>query len=169
MHELQKRKRVVPYLVLVVCLAVCTVNSSLGIAQSNGTAQQEARQRLTPREIKALPQLGAGAGTSGVAGIQTRLLKGDPTKPGLYTIELKIPAHTTIQAHTHPDDRTATVISGTWYLGYGNRFNAKDLKPLPPGSFYTEPPSELHFARTGDATVVLHISGLGPTGTHYTE
>src|SRR5260370_11005235 len=26
-------------------------------------------------------------------------------------------------AHTHPDDRVATVISGTWYIGYGAKFD----------------------------------------------
>ena len=80
------------------------------------TAQEE--RRLTPRQIEALPFKEAGAGTSGVSGIRTRVLKGDPTKPGLYTIQLTVPANTTIQAHDHPDDRIATVISGTWYIGW---------------------------------------------------
>ena len=62
----------------------------------------------------------------------------------------------------------ATVISGTWHFGYGTRFEEKDLKALPPGSFYTEPPNEPHFARTGSTSVVLQISGVGPTDTRYT-
>jgi hypothetical protein len=41
-------------------------------------------QRLTPSEINSLAPAGAGAGTSGVGGIQTRVLRGDPNKPGLY-------------------------------------------------------------------------------------
>ncbi|HVE58301.1 MAG TPA: cupin domain-containing protein [Pyrinomonadaceae bacterium] len=124
-------------------------------------------QRLTPKEISALSQLGASAGTSGVSGIQTRILKGDPTKAGLYTIQLTVPANTTIQAHTHADDRVATVISGTWYIGYGSVFDEKKLKPLTAGSFYTEPPNAAHFARTGTEPVVLQITGYGPTSTEY--
>jgi quercetin dioxygenase-like cupin family protein len=31
----------------------------------------------------------------------------------MYTIQLTIPAGTRIEAHGHPDDRIATVISGT--------------------------------------------------------
>jgi opacity protein-like surface antigen len=77
--------------------------------------------RLTPKEITAREAGGAGAGTSGVAGIQTTVLLGDPTKPGLYTIRLSIPPNTTIQAHTHRDDRSAIVMSGTWYFGFGSR------------------------------------------------
>ena len=72
--------------------------------------------RLTPVEITAKEAGGAGVGTSGVVGIRTTVLLGDPTKPGLYTIRLSIPANTTIQAHTHRDNRSAIVMSGTWYL-----------------------------------------------------
>jgi uncharacterized RmlC-like cupin family protein len=63
----------------------------------------------------------------------------------------------------------ATVISGTWQIGYGSRFDEKNLKALPPGSFYTEPPSVAHFARTGNGPVVVQITGYGPTGTKYTD
>ena len=124
-------------------------------------------QRLAPKEIAALASTGASAGTSGVNGIQTRILKGDPTKAGLYTIQLTVPANTTIQAHTHADDRVATVISGTWSIGYGEKFDEKKLKALPPGSFYTEPPNIAHFARTGKEPVVIQITGYGPTSTEY--
>src|SRR2546421_5396443 len=122
-------------------------------------------QRLTPSEIDAISPTDAGAGTSGVGGIQTRVLKGDPNKPGIYTIQLMVPANTKIEAHTHPDDRVATVISGTWQIGYGTAFDEKKLKPLVPGSFYTEPPALAHFARTGNTAVIIQITGYGPTGT----
>jgi uncharacterized RmlC-like cupin family protein len=88
-------------------------------------------------------------------------------KPGVYTILLKVPANTRIEAHDHPDDRIANVMSGTWFFGYGDRFDARALKALPPGSFYTEPPDQPHFARTGDKPVVILITGFGPTGTRY--
>jgi len=124
-------------------------------------------QRLTPPEISSMTPTGAGAGTSGVGGIQTRILKGDPNKPGLYTIQLTVPANTKIEAHTHPDDRVATVVSGSWQIGYGTAFDEKKLKALVPGSFYTEPPSVAHFARTGNTAVMIQITGYGPTGTTY--
>ncbi len=130
---------------------------------------QDGQVRLSPAEINALTSANAGAGTSGVNGIQTRILKGDATKAGVYTIQLTIPANTKIQAHTHPDDRVATVISGTWYIGYGAKFDESKLKPLTAGSFYTEPPGVEHFAMTGNDAVVLEITGDGPTGTDYVE
>src|SRR6266478_3104278 len=130
---------------------------------------QEGQVRLSPPEINRLASVNAGAGTSGVNGIQTRTLKGDATKRGIYTIQLTIPAGVRIQAHTHPDDRVATVISGTWYIGYGAKFDEAKLKPLTAGSFYTEPPSVAHFAKTGGEPVVLQITGNGPTGTEYVD
>ena len=95
---------------------------AVGKAQETNTGQ-----RLTPSEIDALTSTGASAGTSGVNGIQTRVLKGDPTKSGLYTIQLAVPANTKIDAHTHPDDRVATVISGTWNIGYGCGNRNRDI------------------------------------------
>ncbi|MGC1550045.1 MAG: cupin domain-containing protein [Rhodanobacter sp.] len=125
------------------------------------------QQRLSPAEIKAAARSGAGTGSSGVSGIQTIVLKGDATKPGVYMIRLIVPPNTKIMPHDHPDDRVATVVSGTWFFGYGDRFDPKALKALPPGSFYTEPPRQPHFAQTGDSAAVVDISGYGPTGTHY--
>src|SRR6266478_1598385 len=130
---------------------------------------QEGQVRLSPPEINRLASANAGAGTSGVNGIQTRTLKGDATKRGIYTIQLTIPASVKIQAHSHPDDRVATVISGTWYIGYGAKFDEAKLKALTAGSFYTEPPGVAHFAKTGNESVVLQITGNGPTGTEYVE
>jgi hypothetical protein len=89
------------------------------------------------------------------------LIKGDPERAGLYTIMLQIPAKTRIAAHDHQDDRVATVVSGTWYIGYGDSFNRAELKALPPGSFYTEPSNRAHFAETRDEPVIVQITGLG--------
>ena len=97
------------------------------------------------------------------------MLKGSPDQAGLYTIMLRIPAHTRIAAHIHQDDRIATVVSGTWYIGYGNSFDSAALKALPAGSFYTEPAGRLHFAETRDTEVVVQITGVGPSSTTYVE
>ena len=46
-----------------------------------------------------------GTGSSGVGGIETVVLKRDPDKVGVYTIMLRVPAHTQIAVHSHRDDR----------------------------------------------------------------
>jgi quercetin dioxygenase-like cupin family protein len=111
----------------------------------------------------------AGAGTSGVSGIRTTVIQGDPTGPGSYTIRLNVPANTRIQAHTHRDNRSAVVVAGTWYFGYGRAANREQEKALPVGSFYTEPAGVAHFAETKETAVVVYITGQGPTDTVYVE
>ena len=141
------------------------VIAALAILSVTAFAAEEAGRRLTPAEITALTQTGAGAGTSGVVGIQTIVLTGNPTQAGLYTLRLTAPPNTRIEAHTHKDSRSAIVQSGTWYFGYGPRFEAGALKTLPAGSFYTEPPGVAHFAETRGEPVVLIVTGFGPTDT----
>jgi quercetin dioxygenase-like cupin family protein len=136
---------------------------------ANAAYAQELPLRLTPGEIANLGHQGAGAGTSGVVGIQSTVLSGDPTKAGPYTIEIRVPAHTRIAAHGHRDDRSAVVVSGEWYLGYGSTAAETAVKSLPPGSFYTEPAGEAHFAMTRNQPAVVYITGVGPTSTTYTD
>jgi hypothetical protein len=123
--------------------------------------------RLTPADIAALPTVGAGAGTSGVEGIRTTVLAGDPQTASSYTIMLQVPANTRIAAHAHRDDRSAVVMSGTWHFGFETEADDRLTRALPAGSYYTEPGDVAHFARTGDQPVVLYISGVGPTDTRY--
>lgn len=151
---------------LVVLLGAGSGMVTAGAADAQDQSQ---RLRLTPKELESLPRTGPSAGTSGVAGIQTTVVAGKPGQSGLYTILLRVPAHTEIAAHTHPDDRIATVLKGTWYFGYGTRFDAGALEALPAGSIYKEPPGVAHFARTGDSAVVVEITGVGPTGTRYID
>jgi uncharacterized RmlC-like cupin family protein len=130
---------------------------------------QGGEQRVTPGDVKWPAAAAGGVGTSGIAGTQTIVLKGDPTRPGLYTLLLRVGPNTKIEAHAHGDDRVATVISGTWYFGYGKQFNEAALKALPPGSFYTEPPNANHFAMTRGEAVTIQITGMGPSSTTYAD
>jgi uncharacterized RmlC-like cupin family protein len=133
------------------------------------SADTAGETRLTLEEYE-FPQHGnPGTGSSGVGGIETVVLKGDPNQAGVYSIMLRVPAHTQIAAHSHQDDRVATVISGTWHIGYGDKFDEAKLKALPPGSFYTKPPGKNHFAKTDGQPVIVQITGFGPSSTEYVD
>ena len=132
-----------------------------------GAAAQQGKI-VTPAEVTWPATTTGGVGTSGASGIQTVVLTGDPAKPGLYTIRLKAASGMKIQAHSHRDDRSAMVVSGTWYFAYGKQFDEKALKALPPGSFYTEPGGVDHFAMTKEE-VVIQITGYGPSSTTYVD
>jgi len=147
-----------------IALSIAVALLSLAVDRmADGTSQR----RITPGEISQLEEECAGPGTSGMAGIRTTILSGDPTKPGLYTIRLFVPRNMRIEAHVHRDARSAVVVSGHWSIGYGSQFSATALKVLPPGSFYTEPAGTPHFASTGTESVVVYISGYGPTDTRF--
>jgi quercetin dioxygenase-like cupin family protein len=123
--------------------------------------------RMTPTEAKSSDQGDNQIGSSKVAGVHTTVLAGNPAAAGFYSILLFVPAHTTIQAHSHRDDRMATVVSGKWQFGYGTHFDEDTLKILPPGSIYSEPGGVNHFARTTDEPVIVHVCGFDPTDTRY--
>lgn len=107
-------------------------------------------------------------GNMSKGGISQNALVGDSTKPGLYVIRLKFPDGYCLAAHSHPDSRNITVLKGEWLSGYGSKFDAKALKSLPAGSFYTEPEGLPHFTFTKGETV-LQVSGMGPSGRNFTE
>ncbi len=137
-------------------------------AASGPVLAQDGRATIRPGDVRWPAAANGGTGTSGAAGIQTVVVKGDPAKPGLYTLMLRAGPNIRIQAHSHGDDRVATVLKGTWYFAYGDRFNEAALEALGPGSFYTEPPGVAHFAMTKEE-VILQIVGTGPSSTAYVD
>ena len=124
----------------------------------------EPRIRLAPEDIQALAaQAARNPARPGPASLT---LNGDPTKPGIYSVQVTLPAHTTVPPHTHRDNRTVYVVSGTLYVGYGEKRDPAALKTLPPGSYYTEPAATAHYTETRDDAVVIVITGVGPSDTH---
>jgi len=137
---------------------------SLSAFSASAPADERLMQlRLTPTEIAALAAANAPSNT----GVQMTNLVGDPTKPGLYTVRVAIAAHTQARPHTHRDNRSVMVVSGTWHMGYGTQFDAKALKTLPAGSLYTEPAGQPHFAQSTEEPVVLSVTGYGPSDTQF--
>ena len=102
-------------------------------------------------------------------GVQSRNLIGDVKKPGFYVARFKLPAFERQPAHTHPDARTYTVISGTMYSGVGTKFDPEKLIELPPGSFYNMPAEMPHFSWTKSGEVIMQVTGTGPSGFTYCD
>lgn len=98
-------------------------------------------------------------------GVETTVLYGDPSKPGLYVVRLRLPAGTRVAPHVHPGEvRTMTVLSGTLYFGFGKTWDETKLVAYPPGTFFTELPSTPHFVAARDGEVIFQASGVGPSG-----
>jgi hypothetical protein len=98
----------------------------------------------------------------GSGGAATAVLHGDPTKPGLYIVLNKWhPGHMS-RPHYHPNDRFITVISGTWWVGAGTKYDPASTRPVPAGSFVTHFGKGIHYDGAKDEEVVLEILGEGP-------
>lgn len=100
-------------------------------------------------------------------GAQMAVLKGDPTKEGLFTMRIKVPANYKIAPHWHPADEHVTVISGTFYMGPGETFDEAKLKMIPAGGFSMMTAGTRHYARTGNTETIVQLHGMGPWGINY--
>jgi quercetin dioxygenase-like cupin family protein len=95
-------------------------------------------------------------------GESTAVLAGDPNKPGIYVELVKWHAHHMSHPHFHPNDRFIYVISGTWWVGTGTKFDPDSTKPLPPGSFAMHYGKQVHWDGAKDEDTILEIVGEGP-------
>ena len=95
-------------------------------------------------------------------GESTAVLAGDPEKEGMYVELVKWHAHHMSHPHFHPNDRFITVISGTWWVGTGTKFDPDNTVPLPPGSVARHFGKQVHWDGAKDEDVTLEIVGMGP-------
>jgi quercetin dioxygenase-like cupin family protein len=100
------------------------------------------------------------------AGAKIAVLEGDPTKPGPFVMRIKLPDGYRIPPHTHPKPERVTVISGSFHLGMGDKFNPKHAQELTAGTFGTWPPNMKHFVWVEGETIV-QFHGEGPWVIEY--
>src|SRR5438067_4383068 len=63
------------------------------------------------------------------------VLAGDPNKKGLFTVRLQTPAGYKVPPHTHPTAEHITVISGTFDIGTGDKFDEAAGKEMGAGGY----------------------------------
>jgi quercetin dioxygenase-like cupin family protein len=116
---------------------------------------------LTPADVKwqdgpaSLPK-----------GAQMAVLEGDPAKDGPFVLRVKLPDGFRIAPHTHPKDERVTVLSGTLYLGTGEKFDEKRAVAMPAGSYGRTGAGMKHFGWVKGETV-LQLHGTGPWSIQY--
>lgn len=144
---------------LLFCCAA-SIGAFVGVAASQGTSGS-AHVLTTAAEVKwgePPPVFEKGA--------KFAVIAGDPSQPGIYVVRLKMPAGYKIAPHWHPTDEHVTVISGTFALGMGEKFDKQALKELPAGGYALLPAQMRHYAYAmTDATVQVH--GMGPFALTY--
>lgn len=145
-------------------LAAAALASSL--AAGLASAQEPAAagmEMINPGTVKwgeAPPSLPKGA--------KLAVLYGDPGKDGPFVVRLKTPAGYKVPPHWHSQAENLTVISGTLYLGAGDKMDMGHAHALKTGGFHYLPAKAHHYAFSKTETVV-QIHGTGPLDINYLD
>ena len=101
--------------------------------------------------------------------VRLAFLVGQPSEPGPYTIRVKVPGGVKLMPHRHREDRVYTVISGVFYIGLGDEFNADKLEAYPPGAVIVLPGNTSHFHWAKSGEYVSQVTAIGPLGLEYVD
>jgi len=111
----------------------------------------------TPADIKWVRN---AAGTN-----ESAVLFGDPANPGPYVVRLKWLPGNMSRPHFHPNDRFFVVLSGTWWVGTGEKFDPDNTVPMPAGSYVVHYGGKVHFDGAKDEEAVIQVWGMGPASS----
>jgi quercetin dioxygenase-like cupin family protein len=99
-------------------------------------------------------------------GAMIALFEGDPTKEGPFVFRVKIPDGYRVPPHMHPKTERITVISGTFNIGMGDKFDENGTKAMTAGTYGYWPAGMKHFVWAKGETV-LQFHGRGPWSIQY--
>lgn len=99
--------------------------------------------------------------------VRLAVIVGQPSEPGAYTIRVKAPHGVKLMPHKHPEDRVYTVISGVFYIGLGDEFDADKLTAYPPGAVIVLPGNTSHFHWAKSSDYITQVTAIGPLGLEY--
>ena len=98
-------------------LLIVSFVAALLVTSLAGAEQQLIQNEHEAKWSDAPPMLPPGA--------KIDVVQGDSGGTGLYTARLKFPANYKIPAHSHPTDEHVTVLSGTLYIGMGDKLDPR--------------------------------------------
>lgn len=149
-------------LIAVTVLPLITNQNFAETGASNNSNLQAQVQAANPSDLPWNPN-------PDIAGVESAIALGNPSKAKLYVLYGKMVSGTVFPAHTHPDDRITTVISGVMYYGVGEKFDRTNLSPYAAGSVIYTPAETPHFMWVEDNEAVMQEAGFGPTGMKFIE
>ncbi len=101
--------------------------------------------------------------------VRLAVVVGEPSKEGPYTIRVHVPHDVKLMPHRHPEDRVYTVISGVFYIGLGDQFDANKLQAYPPGAVVVLPGDTPHFHWAKSGEYITQVTAIGPLGLEYLD
>jgi quercetin dioxygenase-like cupin family protein len=93
---------------------------------------------------------------------RSAVLQGDPSKPGPYAMLLQWLPGNMSRPHFHPNDRFFIVVSGTWWVGTGDKFDPESTVPVPAGSYVIHYANKIHYDGAKGEECVIQVWGMGP-------
>jgi len=99
--------------------------------------------------------------------VRLAVVVGQPSQAGPYVIRVRVPRGVKLMPHKHPEDRVYTVISGVFYIGLGDEFDANRLEAYPPGTVIILPRNTSHFHWAKSGEYITQVSAIGPLGLEY--
>jgi len=96
-----------------------------------------------------------------IAGGKVAVIEGPLDKDAPFTIRIMFPANSMIAPHFHSGIEHVTVISGTFNVGHGEKFDRAKSNPLGRGDVAIMQPKAPHFGWVGKETIV-QVHGVGP-------
>jgi hypothetical protein len=138
-------------LALVATLMVVTMAATPG---SGADIDRTAVDFQTPSDIKWVRN---AAGTN-----EQAVLFGDPRKPGPHVARIKWLPGNMSRPHFHPNDRFFVVVSGTWWMGTGEKFDPDSPVPAPAGSYVIHYGGKVHYDGAKNEETIIQVWGMGP-------
>lgn len=135
----------------------------LAVALLAGCAATASAQPPSP--VPLLPESFQWFAPPNIPGLQAAWVIGAEKDGGSYLLRVRLARGAWIPPHTHPDERSSTVLSGTLYVGFGEVADETRLVAIPAGGVYVAPANVPHYLWARDGDVVYQESGIGPTGT----
>jgi quercetin dioxygenase-like cupin family protein len=99
--------------------------------------------------------------------VRLAVIAGQPSEPGPYMMRVKMPGGVKLMPHRHSEDRIYTVISGVFYIGVGEEFDADKLEAYPAGSVIVLPGNTPHFHWAKSGEYISQVTAIGPLGFEY--
>lgn len=131
------------------------------MAQAAEKSHAEGHISVLPTDLKWAPAPSVGPGA------QIAVIEGDLKAGAPFTFRLKLPPNSKVGVHTHPVVERVTVISGTFYLGIGDKFEPAKAKAYTPGAVTIMPVGMPMYAYTTQDEAVIQIHGTGPWGINF--
>jgi quercetin dioxygenase-like cupin family protein len=101
--------------------------------------------------------------------VRLAVVVGQPSEKGPYVIRVKVPRGVKLMPHKHSEDRIYTVISGIFYIGLGDQFDAEKLVAYPPGAVIIVPGNTSHFHWAKSCDYITQVTAIGPLGIEYVD